>query len=90
MEYEEELHLTNEEEDDVEKLGGFLLKLKSAQRLCLEMMYFQNMSYKAISLETGFVPSRASPTANDQPLNTCQRMSSRLSVGELGWIRAPK
>ena len=36
------------------------------------------------SLETGFVPSTTSPTAYAQPLNTCQRMSSTLSVGEFG------
>ena len=42
------------------------------------------------SLETGLVPSRTSPTAYAQPSNTCQRMSSMLSVGELGWMRAPR
>jgi hypothetical protein len=41
-------------------------------------------------LETGLVPSSTSPTANDQPERTCQRMSSTSSVGEFGWIRAPR
>jgi len=34
--------------------------------------------------QTGLVPSSTSPTAYDQPSNTCQRMSFTLSVGEFG------
>jgi hypothetical protein len=43
----------------------------------------------ATSLETGLFPSTTSPTPKHQPLRTCQRMSSTLSVGEFGWTRAP-
>ena len=44
---------------------------------------------EAGSLFTGLQPSTTSPTPNAHPLKTCHLMSSRLSVGELGWIRAP-
>ena len=48
------LHLDNEEDDNTFDLKGFLEQLKESQRKCLEMMYFQDMSYKAIALETGY------------------------------------
>lgn len=49
----EEMHLSNEEESEEEKLSRLIPKLKNSQKLCLEMMYFQNMSYKEISQATG-------------------------------------
>ncbi|MBA7539296.1 hypothetical protein ES705_31575 [subsurface metagenome] len=48
------LHPEYEEDNSDKNLAGFLDQLKKSQRKCLEMMYFQNMSYKAIALETGY------------------------------------
>ena len=54
MENESELHLTQNETAFEEVLITLLEKLKLGQRKCLEMMYFQNKSYKEIALTTGF------------------------------------
>jgi len=48
------LHQDNEEEIAINKINGSLRQLKNGQRKCLEMMYFQNMSYKEIASETGY------------------------------------
>jgi RNA polymerase sigma-70 factor (ECF subfamily) len=48
------LHPYSEEDVDEYNVVRVLGKLKEAQRKCLELMYFQNKSYKAISLETGY------------------------------------
>jgi RNA polymerase sigma factor (sigma-70 family) len=48
------LHQDNEEEIAINKINGSFRQLKSSQRKCLEMMYFQNMSYKEIATETGY------------------------------------
>lgn len=48
------LHPDNEEDAEKHNVDEFLDQLKDCQRRCLEMMYFQNMSYKAIAAETGY------------------------------------
>lgn len=48
------LHLDNDEGSEEYKLTPLIEQLKTCQRQCLEMMYYQNMSYKAISLKTGY------------------------------------
>ena len=48
------LHLEIEEGTKENNIAGLLEQLKTCQRKCLEMMYYQNMSYKAISLKTGY------------------------------------
>ncbi len=48
------LHPGMEEDIKEYNIAGLLEKLKACQRKCLEMMYYQNMSYKAISLKTGY------------------------------------
>lgn len=48
------IHHNVEEDIPENKVTGCLEQLKDCQRKCLEMMYFQSMSYKAIALETGY------------------------------------
>jgi RNA polymerase sigma-70 factor (ECF subfamily) len=48
------LHLEIKESIKENKIADLLEQLKACQRKCLEMMYYQNMSYKAISLKTGY------------------------------------
>ena len=38
----------------------------------------------SVVLDTGLLPINTSPTANENAANTWKRISSRLSVGELG------
>lgn len=48
------LHPDKEEDIAEHEITGFLEQLTNCQRRCLEMMYFQNMSYKEIASETGY------------------------------------
>ncbi len=54
MENQEEVHLFNDENRREDDLMVYLHKLNDNQRVCLDLMYFQNKSYKEIAVETGF------------------------------------
>ena len=48
------LHPDSEESKSLQKLSALITRLKADQRVCLELMYFKNMSYKDISSATGY------------------------------------
>ncbi len=54
MEKQEDMHQEYEEEQVALRLVGLLTELKNDQKVCLEMMYLQQMSYQQISDATGF------------------------------------
>jgi RNA polymerase sigma-70 factor (ECF subfamily) len=54
VENEPNLHPDNGESKKLQSLGTFLTRLKKDQRLCIELMYFKDMSYKDISSATGY------------------------------------
>jgi RNA polymerase sigma factor (sigma-70 family) len=56
MEFFQEMHLTIEDEREriIEKLQDALLQLNQEQQVCIRMMYFENRSYKEVSMITGF------------------------------------
>ena len=47
------MHLLDEEDPIEENLMVYLHKLNNKQRTCLDLMYFQKMTYKEIADETG-------------------------------------
>lgn len=54
VENEPEMYLNNETDNRTSILQEGLHKLKDGQKLCLELMYLFNKSYKEIALETGY------------------------------------
>ena len=54
MENEPLLHPDSEETKKEQNLRLFLTRLKEDQRVCIELMYFKDMSYKDISSATGY------------------------------------
>lgn len=54
VENEANLHPDNGESKKLESLRTFLTRLKEDQRICIELMYFKDMSYKDISSATGY------------------------------------
>lgn len=56
MESEDELHLFSEDktEEELEALEKAVAGLKTEQRTCIELFYFENMSYNDISEKTGY------------------------------------
>ena len=54
VENEPLLHPDNEETKKEQNLRTFLAHLKEDQRVCIELMYFKDMSYKDISSATGY------------------------------------
>ncbi len=54
VESEPILHPEKEDTKRVQSLHTFLESLKEGQRICIELMYFKDMSYKDISSITGF------------------------------------
>lgn len=54
VEYESFLHLDNKDDNQLVVLSQFLSNLKEKQRICIELMYIKDKSYKEIALETGF------------------------------------
>ena len=53
VEFTEDMHLLDEEDPIEENLMVYLHKLNNKQRTCLDLMYFQKMTYKEIADETG-------------------------------------
>lgn len=47
-------HLNEEENEKVENMTFYLNKLNQNQQVCLNLLYFENMSYKEIAEKTGF------------------------------------
>ena len=54
MESDDILHPLLENENELQILGKAIQNLKEEQRVCIEMMYLKQMSYKEIMKETGF------------------------------------
>lgn len=54
VENEPHLHLDNGESEKLQILRTFLTQLKKDQRVCIELMYFKDMSYVDISSATGY------------------------------------
>jgi RNA polymerase sigma-70 factor (ECF subfamily) len=54
VENEDDLHLSNAGGDDNSILLKCLSELKEEQKICIELMYLQALSYKAIVEKTGF------------------------------------
>ena len=52
VDFQDDLHPNNEEINEV--LNNYLKDLKEEQRICLEHMYLNNMSYQDISEKTGY------------------------------------
>ncbi|MBN1599310.1 MAG: sigma-70 family RNA polymerase sigma factor [Bacteroidales bacterium] len=48
------LNHDDEEKINIQLIGSLVKNLKECQRICIEMMYFQNKSYRQISAETGY------------------------------------
>ena len=47
-------HPEDDREQEFKKLRGFVTRLKDGQKVCLELMYFNDMSYQQIAEHTGF------------------------------------
>jgi RNA polymerase sigma-70 factor (ECF subfamily) len=79
VENEAVTHLVIEEADEDEegKLNRLLLNLKSEQKLCLEMMYFQRMSYKEISVVTGLSLKQVKSNIQNGKRNLRQMFENR-------------
>lgn len=55
MEFDVQINLTGMDEKSIEeKLRTTITKLNQEQRVCVEMFYFQNMSYKQIADQSGY------------------------------------
>jgi RNA polymerase sigma factor (sigma-70 family) len=54
VESDQNLHLLQEKEDNLEKMMTCMAQIEEKQRLCLELFYLQDKSYAAIQEQTGF------------------------------------
>jgi RNA polymerase sigma-70 factor (ECF subfamily) len=54
VENEEVLHHNKEHTEDITRLKQHLSELKEDQRICVELMYLEGLSYKQIADKTGF------------------------------------
>jgi len=54
VENSESLHLLNDSTDKNAHIKAYVQELKEEQRICIELMYFNGLSYKAIAEQTGF------------------------------------
>ena len=54
VEFDDILHLNNEDNEIEELLLQCLSELKEEQKVCLELMYLKGLSYKDIATETGY------------------------------------
>jgi RNA polymerase sigma-70 factor (ECF subfamily) len=82
MEIEDELHQegVNNSEKHLENLKGALQTLNNEQKICIEMFYIQEKSYKEIVDETGFSESKVKSYIQNGKRNLKIRILGMSSV----------